>query len=305
VFYGFGWVVTLTRRWFGLLFVCILLNGCAPGGPNSSVATRPIEAVLLRELGLTSDRGAMHRASMAGLQRQQERVAECMRAKGFEYVPFVPVDAFNSRVEPPVGSEVRWKREHGYGIADALENVKPAVTNPNEAIVGALDTVTRDRYDLAMDRDGLYSGSETLQSAGCARYYERTSADRDFSKVVVQKYLELDQEFRATALVVELSEKWQACMRTKGLSSAGGEVGDELLRKEIALVAKPFALDGKIPKDAIETFRVAELKVANSDADCASQEVVNELRQIRDRLEVTFVKTNRAALESARENLFG
>jgi hypothetical protein len=84
---------------------------------DSSVATRPPEVVLLRELGLTTDRDAMRRASVAGLQRQQERLAECMRAQEFQFVPFVSEDARYSRAEPPLGSEVQWKRVHGYGIA--------------------------------------------------------------------------------------------------------------------------------------------------------------------------------------------
>ncbi len=94
-------------------------------------------------------------AAAGDFRRQEELIADCMQAQGFQYVQRdynQAVDAKMKNVEafdlPPDQYAERW----GYGIStiDASQFTAEAPADPNSAIVEALSPEARSAYDTAM-----------------------------------------------------------------------------------------------------------------------------------------------------------
>ena len=83
----------------------------------------------------------------------EQRVAECMAAEGFEYIPYVPSDVGGGFIEEEWDEET-WVKENGFGVATWVVNEESFVADyeeevandPNQAIVDAMDELERDEY---------------------------------------------------------------------------------------------------------------------------------------------------------------
>ena len=158
--------------WLALIAsVTIATAACSSGGsPRPSAASagateqtetdEPHERLTPLSAFFTEGRGgevtqADRDAAASDFRRQEQLIADCMQAQGFQYVQRdynQAVDAKMKHVEafdlPPDQYAERW----GYGIStiDASQFTAEAPADPNSAIVEALSAEARSAYDTAM-----------------------------------------------------------------------------------------------------------------------------------------------------------
>ncbi|VAW07681.1 hypothetical protein MNBD_ACTINO02-419, partial [hydrothermal vent metagenome] len=146
---------------------------------------------------------------------QEEGIAECMIAQGFDYVPYVPRDP----VDPPdVGTLAQipdrvWAMENGYGFAASVERFRVfREEDPNAVIVAGLSAAERRAYlEALVDPFGEEGGNE----AGCSQ----VNSDAEFYEVIKEQFdlqMEALERFNADPRYVKLEETWSRCMAAEG-----------------------------------------------------------------------------------------
>jgi hypothetical protein len=132
-----------------------------------------------------------------------------MKRLGFSYVPFAAV----VESKGAGGSSAADLREHGYGIAEAMELVMPK--DPNDQPFRALSPADQGAYSIALD------GKETdgVRSPGCKQLAEGgLEAD-----IVMARITKSGETFMAAMNadpeIRKIDAAWAECMRSKGYAS--------------------------------------------------------------------------------------
>lgn len=207
-------------------------------GDNAEDDTYAPGSLVMSLLGIPSEPVESRRQEFA----IQDALADCMRAEGFEYVPF---DRGAGPADSAWGS-LAFGEEYGYGVmrnyelsggSPYLEPIPPDVVDPNDAIVAELSLADQqaytdarfgdfDEYDRTVDADGNELASPSLEQQGCqgkARLEvvgEDASADPEIDALL--------QRWQAPQLEAEvLTSKWIDCIEPT-LDDLG--FGDEVRR---------------------------------------------------------------------------
>lgn len=193
---------------------------------------------------------------------EQEAAAVCMARQGFDYIAYYPAGSDDSELPietlaelPPAG----YAEEHGFGLADQLENQKRAVDDdPNIPVVEALNP-----SDQAAYRDALYGHAEggAPPQGGCLQppneqYLNVTIQSRDL-RIEARERLLADPEY------VELEGDWSRCMATHGydLQNRHTSILEYFAPQMEALFAE-WDVAGVV------ALRHAEIEVALVDVEC-------------------------------------
>lgn len=158
-----------------LLYALLLSAACSPAGSSqTTVSSREDTFSPLGDLLGTS--GEMLAVSDVGRARKyQNAVAECMSARGFEYIPFVVEDVANADASPTnrrsrPEMQVELAKEIGYGIST---NGVPLSTprafyqvdgDPNIAVVSKMSAAERTSYEQALV--GFSTSNDLSDSSG-------------------------------------------------------------------------------------------------------------------------------------------
>lgn len=258
-----------------------------------------------------NDAAGDEEAVRAEAQRVEEAIAGCMRAQGFDYVPYVDPGRF---APPPAVddlgeglSPVDFAREYGYGRfteraaeADAafLEQAAEAqVADPNAPILAALSPEDQEAYRRTLFGDQQFGGDGT----GCygeADDAVTSAADAAGTELVVAAGAELQERVYADPRMVEATAAWSACMAQRGQRFAAPEDIVAWLDGEGQAFAEQFQMEDSTGSQEDQDARQAELAeseiaIAVADAECQAEQNLDALFfEIYADLEDSFIAEN-------------
>jgi hypothetical protein len=281
----------------GLLAVAGLVLLAACGDASESV-TDPSSAAGARSTAGASDQVKTAQDDSVRQQKAENAIADCMKQKGFSYVPnkssFDAREAqFNylqsqfvdrtSLLQPD--AVVRPLRQK-YGFGVAAKDVYPddpavvvpkvaegATEDPNAAIRKGLDGATRQAYDQAL---GTETKGDAKGVVGCAqKAYEKFLGTTDVNR----KHSE-DQKvwnaFSSAPQVVQAAKKYGDCLHNKGYRITSTKPGD--VEKFMLNLVRPIGIAGigsgndqpgaSAGAGAANEALTAEIAKAMDDLDC-------------------------------------
>jgi hypothetical protein len=189
----------------------------------------------------------------------QQKIAECMAAEGFEYIPFVPSDV-GGGFEFDESDQEEYVKTHGFGVSTWVlqeeafgydEESDPWADDPNREIQDAMDELEREEYYRVLyggeppiieetpqeeldamtpeELDQFYMEAyENWQPDGCEpRAYEEAFGGGESDMAFWEEFGEdLDEVFmrvESDPRIVEAQQGWSACMAAKGHDFADQE----------------------------------------------------------------------------------
>ncbi len=264
---------------------------------------------------------------VAQMRKGQEKVAACWRKQGFAYKPFLGNFSTPSFSGPKAGEEVAWKRKHGFGMAESMSPVSRPIsqsTDPNKEIRSKLSKADQAAYDKAFSGfDPAHPPTGAFQRTGCIAdgFGGGGQASQALQEQMSSKFEALSKRVQADSRVVALNRKWSECMKSHGYAvsserdifekvlgpeqakvfpSSGPNVGGVVGTVAVAVGTSDSSGPGRfvpptIPAAKIEALRVAELKVANADANCRSRSGADKLSAVQKDYEKAFIDENRSS----------
>nr|WP_221382952.1 hypothetical protein [Actinoplanes polyasparticus] len=261
----------------------VLLTACgdANQGEPSSTATAGTGAQTTAAVGAQATAG---QDDFAARQLKVENlIADCMKQKGFSYVPHTSTSTAN-RADLYVGrpsllqsDDVVRPLRQKYGFGVAAKEVYPndptvappkggATENPNNKIREELDDAQRAAYDKAMGDEG---------APGCVEEASKTvfgTTDLRRSQADAKRAIE---KFQADKAVVAAAQQYADCLRGKGYRITTGKPGEV----EVFLLdqVRPATIPAVGDEDTApgsgdpRTALAKEIKKAVADLDCRGE----------------------------------
>lgn len=315
----------------------LLLTGCQGGGESSAnIAERespldPYFGVLWNEEDWSDERMAKL------MQQEEELVAACMHAEGFEYIPVDHSDmiSYSSDYEGPEWNTEAFVTEYGFGIAhdpwmqmeEPIEDEEEYV-DPNSEYLESLSQSEQDAYYEALYGDepteeewALMEEDETYEwiaeDEGCygeaqaasnedADNLEAMWEDPEFENLFEQLellYTDVERDERVT----NLQRDWATCMADKGVVEfTDRDLMQETLYEEWGVITDEYYATlgesdewGNPSGPAVDAFAEREMELARVDFDCATELKWDQtLIDVTTELEQAFVDENKATLEA-------
>lgn len=172
----------------------------------------------------------------------QQAVADCMRAKGWEYTP---VDASSMMFGATIGGDVSPddRATKGYGISTGMltETIEPTSgSDPNADYMTSLSEADREAYQFDLYGDmsefeGDDGGTFVIAAGGDGAdpFADNTGCFAEAQRSVPQEgpdftelgpaLQELDEQITADPRMIEATEQWSACMDEAGFDFADPE----------------------------------------------------------------------------------
>ncbi len=199
----------------------------------------------------------------AVVSEQEEAIARCMAAEGFEYLPFVPRD---SETYPDPGTlaslpDPDYVSVHGFGFSDRVRyQWESQDANPNTVVVEGLTTSERDAYFAAL----LGSTSPDRPTGGCVGdsiSVEYLDAVRAVSELRFDAVLRMESDAEYSAIM----KLWSVCMAEAGYDFADrrGSIIDSFNPRTDAVTQSRDSV-------ALEELEADELRVATADLACVT-----------------------------------
>jgi hypothetical protein len=299
----------MTRMRHPLVAVVIvaasLIAGC--GGDEPAPET-PVE--LEDQLGF-GDEGIVERQS-----RVEGRIAECMKAEGFDYVPVDPLAQRAALTGKARMSDEEFLEQFGYGISTMFGRGAPQ-SDPNERIRRSLGPADQAAYDRTLfgDNPGLtfaeaIDNDKADQLGGCTK--EATDAVFGGATVLASlqgKFDELEERINQDQRMVKAVEAWSACMAEKGFRYEEPEsIDEDLIERFKAIVGQATQPGATVPADRSATYdrgalaglQREEVKAARADLACEEREITPVELEIRPEYEDQFRDRNTKLIEQVR-----
>jgi hypothetical protein len=287
-----------------LALAAIAVAGC--GGDDKS-AEPPQE--LEDTLGFGGDSAKEVQA------RVENRIAECMRAQGFQYQPVDPFAQQQAITGKARITDEEFTRQFGYGIS-TLFGKGNQTSDPNERIRNSLSAADRAAYDRALGGDNpgvtfaeAVDSGDFSELGGCTKQ----ASDASFGGAAVLNQLVerldgLDERIIQDQRMVRANEQWSACMQEKGYRYEEPDAIDEDLTERFQAIVGSGVRPGTstIPpgtsfdRQALTSLQQEEVRVANADLDCEQQEIEPVEREVRPQYEEDFRKENQRLLARVR-----
>jgi hypothetical protein len=280
-----------------MLIAAVLVAGCG-GDNNSNEAPQELEDTL----GFGSGDGAKEVQS-----RVENRIRDCMKAQGFDYVPVDPFAQQQALTGKARISDEEFTRQFGYGIS-TLFGKGNQQSDPNERIRTSLSSADRAAYDRALGGDNpqvtfaeAVDSGDFTELGGCTK--EASEAAFGGTAVLsslVEKLDELDERITQDQRMVKATEKWAACMSDKGYRyEEPDEIDSDIEERFKSIVGSGVAPGTSTPPQGASYDRAAltdlqreEVRIANADLDCEKKEIEPVERDVRPQYEQQFRKQN-------------
>jgi hypothetical protein len=283
----------------------ILIAGC--GGDEKS--NEP-PAELEEQLGFS-------RSGIMELQsRVEDRIRDCMRAQGFDYVPVDPFAQQQALTGKARLTEEEFMKEFGYGIS-TLFGRGSEQADPNDRIRRSLSAADRAAYDRALG--GENPGATFAEAVDSGDFSELGGCTEQASEAafggatvlteLVGKLDELDERIIQDQRMVRANEKWSECMREKGYRyEEPDETDEDILERFRGIVGvgvRPGATGPPDPgtsfdRAALRDLQREEVRIANADLECEKREITPVEQEVRPQYEATFRRQNRRLLSRVR-----
>jgi hypothetical protein len=284
-----------------MLFAAALVAGCGDDN-KSNEAPQELEDTL----GFGSGDGAKEVQS-----RVENRIRDCMKAQGFDYVPVDPFAQQQALTGKARISDEEFTRQFGYGIS-TLFGKGNQQSDPNERIRNGLSPADRAAYDRALGgenpgmtfADALDSGDFT-ELGGCTKAAsEAAFGGAAVLTSLVEKLDELDERIIQDQRMVKATEKWSACIVDKGYRyEEPDEIDSDIEERFKSIVGAGVPPGTATPPQGVSYDRAAltdlqreEVRVANADLDCEKRDIEPVERDVRPQYEAQFRKENQRLL---------
>ncbi|MBM2619444.1 hypothetical protein JIG36_28210 [Actinoplanes sp. LDG1-06] len=208
-------------------------------------------------------------------QNAEKEIADCMKAKGFQYeVP--PPLAGNAPAGDFSGTssllktddELReFRKKYGFGIFaqlvwpdDPMVKEPESAPNPNNAIRSALDPARQKAYDAALGEDSQDDGCAT---AAYMKHFGTTDPSSAENKQAKRAY----EKYRTDAEVVKAARQYADCLTGQGYKVASAEPG----RVENGVydsIVDPLQDGGDVTVAQARKQLPREVEAALADLDC-------------------------------------
>lgn len=283
----------------------VLIAGC--GGSKSTAPPVTVEA----QVGLDSREGMMELQS-----RVEGGIRDCMKAQGFEYIPVDPFAQQQAVTGKTRLTDAEFNKQFGYGIT-TLFGRGGQQSDPNDRIRKSLSTTDRAAYDRALW--GEFPGSTFPEAADTGDFSELGGCTKEATDGVfggpnvlatlVGKLDELDQRIVEDQRMVKATEKWSACMASKGYHYAESDAVDEDLLKRFKAIVGPSAramqtapTDPSTSYDhaALAALQREEVKIVNADIECEKANITPVEKTVRAQYEKEFRQQNSKLLARVR-----
>lgn len=247
--------------------------------------------------------------------RVENRIGECMKTQGFEYVPVDPFAAQQAVTGKARISDEEFTKQFGYGIS-TLFGKGNQQSDPNERIRSGLSSADRAAYDRALGGDNpgvtfaeAVDSGDFSELGGCTK--EASDAAFGGAAVLtslVEKLDGLDERIIQDQRMVKANEQWTACMLDKGYRYEEPDAIDEDLTERFQSIVGTGVRPGTstIPQGtsydraALASLQAEEVKVANADLACEKQEIEPVEREVRPQYEEQFRKENQQLLQQVK-----
>ena len=247
------------------------------------------------------------------MQRRQLQVegliADCMKAKGFEYVALDPTASARPGATPGQVvivqglSEDEFRNLYGYGrttLYDAKAGTtKGLIENPNDKIRDALSPADQTAYDKALT-GGSSAGTFAFAVdegdfsilGGC----NKEAAEKVFGSgqalEEVQTALdEIDSRVASDRRFLDAVRSWSGCMNDAGHEyDDPDELEESLVRDLNVIVGPPSARKATYDTAALVSLQGLELQVAKVDHDCQTKFLTEVDRQVEADVQKAYLE---------------
>jgi hypothetical protein len=273
-------------------------TACGGGGGGKTTGDASVEA----QLGL-DDAGILARQT-----RVEGLIRECMRTKGFDYVPVDPTAQHTALVGSANMSKEDFEKQYGYGITTLYERRRQqAASGANAAIRAALSESDRVVYDRTLLGDNLdASFAEALNSGDFSRLggCTKEAVDKAYGGAQVLEDLkakldQLDERVRADPRFVKAIGEWSVCMRAAGYDLTDPNQVDSVLTERLqAIVGPPGGISDTYDKDALATLQRDEVTMVAADLACEAKHLTSVDEKVRAEYEKAFREQNTGLLST-------
>jgi len=243
--------------------------------------------------------------------RVENRIADCMKAQGFEYTPVDPFAQQQALTGKARITDEEFTRQFGYGIS-TLFGKGDEQSDPNDRIRRSLAEADRAAYDRALYGENV--GVTFAEAVDTGDFTELGGCTKDASEAafggaavlttLVERLDELDERIIQDQRMVRANEKWTECMLEKGYRyEEPDEVDSDIEERFQAIVGSGVPPGTSTPPQGVSYDRAAltelqqeEVRIANADLDCETQEIEPVERDVRPQYEDQFRSQNQRLL---------
>jgi hypothetical protein len=288
-----------------ILLAAAMVAGCG-GDEKSNEPPQEIEDTL----GFGGGDGAKEVQS-----RVENRIRDCMKAQGFDYVPVDPFAQQQAVTGKARISDEEFTRQFGYGIS-TLFGKGGEQANPNERIRASLSEADRAAYDRALYGENPVTFAEAndtgdfTELGGCTKdASEAAFGGAAVLSTLVEKLDELDERIIQDQRMVRANEKWAECMLEKGYRyEEPDEIDSDIEERFQSIVGSGVAPGTTTPPQGASYDRAAltelqreEVRIANADLDCEQQEIQPVEEVVRPQYEEQFRSQNQRLLAQVKK----
>lgn len=287
------------------LTACTAATGGASSKTDSAGASvDPIESYLAAAENEWRD------ATRAHFAANQDKIAACMTAAGFDYTPSTLPPA----PQPVNQNTEAWVSKHGYGMsaADQAEaerreiilNTPYGIDAPEQtAYLAQLSDSERDAYNTALS--GTDEEQKSGKQGGCMAKQPIDPRFTPAATKLAQDSFSFWDKAAADPRTKKAQGDWSACMAGKG--HEGLKTPDDAYAKISDLYSGGSSKSDRSKSDAtpapgddsqLAAARTAELAMARDDFDCkTSTKYVGRTTQVLYALENSWISTHKAELD--------
>ena len=297
----------------GVATVCIALVLSACSGSSKSASTTAAAGASPAEAALGLDKKSL-------LQREikvESYIATCMKDQGFDYIAKQPSAGKPGAqgVSVPGLSDDEFRKQYGYGISTLVGAVLPAqaVTDPNIKIRSALAKTQQTAYDTALfgSAANADSGGGSFANAmaqgdltglgGCTKLStEKAFGGSDVLKAVGSALDELDKRVASDPRLAKAQKDWSGCMNTAGFAFSTGDGIDGYISKKLDTMKVAERSPVQYDAARLSALQAEEIKLAQTDFDCASKFLTPVETIVTKEVEQKFVNENPALAAKAK-----
>lgn len=327
--------------------VCgLLMAGCTGSTPSGRTADEksPLEPYLghsplnhgfgMQEAG-SAEASDLDAGEKNKLRKVEELTAKCMRAEGFEYVPYSPDEQpeseFDSAFSLPPEDFVR---KYGYGITTLMPEQMGGeeADDPNRKIRDELTAKAQKAYDKALHgsvavMSSSGSGGETVLTEaspggtgkpadlGCSGEAsedvygkpEEADGEDDEFQDLWEGLDALNQRYERNPKVVAATQEWSDCMADAGHTGLKKpqDPPDRVFEKSYPAPPsgdKPDKVKVHQPKKASPKLQAYEREIAVADFECHAKHLDKVQDEVGRALEQEFLDDHRDQLERFKES---
>jgi len=255
--------------------------------------------------------GFSREGTMELQSRVENRIRDCMKAQGFDYVPVDPFAQQQALTGKARLSDEEFIKQFGYGIS-TLFGRGNAQSDPNDRIRTSLPAADRAAYDRALGGDNpgvtfaeAVDTGDFTELGGCTKQAsEAAFGGATVLTALVEKLDGLDERIIQDQRMVKAGEKWSACMQEKGYSYEEPDETDsdfeERFKGIVGSGVKPGATTApsgaSFDRAALTALQQEEVKVGTADLECEKNEITPVEQTVRPQYEEAFRKENQRLL---------